>query len=118
GRANVAIGQQMLGATAAALRGIQSMTEEGSNSYRNLGIAVEALTATQAILGIVNQSGGDPYTAFARMAAMAAIMAQFVGNIAGSFGGGFNDTAAQRQASQGTGSVLGDSEAKSESILR
>lgn len=116
GRVRISIAQGMLGATAAALRGIQGMADEGSNSYRNMGIAIEALTAAQAILGIVNQSSGDPYTAFARMAAMAAIMAQFVANISGSIGGSWSDTAAQRQATQGTGSVLGDAEAKSESI--
>ncbi|MDZ7903107.1 MAG: tape measure protein [Rheinheimera sp.] len=70
--------------------------------------------AANAIAAITNQGSGDPYTAFARIAAMAAIMAGF-----GVFGGsvsGSGVSSAERQQTQGTGSVLGDSEAKSASI--
>lgn len=99
------------------LRSIQSMSTEGSKAYQAMQIAIDALTVVQAVSAVLNQGQGDPYTAFARMAAMAAAVASLGVSISG-FGGGFNDTAAERQATQGTGSVLGDSDAKSESILR
>jgi hypothetical protein len=94
---------------------LKSMASEGSNAYKALEVAQAALNLTTAIGAIVNQGMGDPYTAFARMAAMAAAVSQLVGSL-GAFGGGFSDTAAQRQGAQGTGSVLGDADAKSESI--
>lgn len=71
-------------------------------------------------LGIANQANGDPYSAFARMAAMAGIMAGVaaIAGVSGSFGGGSSgQSASERQAQQGTGTVLGDSTAKSESLL-
>lgn len=100
----------------AALRSMQSMTKDGSRAFQAMEIAIQALTVVQAISAVVNQAQGDPYTAFARMAAMAAAVASLgvsIGNFASS---GFTDTAAERQASQGTGTVLGDADAKSESI--
>jgi tape measure domain-containing protein len=116
-RVNYAMTEHMVGAASDVLRSIQTMTKEGSSAYHALELAQQALNLSMAIGGIVNQANGDPYTAWARMAAMAVTMAGYIGQ---NFGGatGFNDTAAQRQASQGTGTVLGDSEAKSESILR
>lgn len=70
--------------------------------------------AANAIAAITNQGSGDPYTAFARIAAMAAIMAG-LGVFNGSTSGG-GVSAEERQKTQGTGTVLGDSDAKSESI--
>ena len=63
---------------------------------------------------IMNQGSGDPYTAFARMAAMAAAVAALgvaIGSFSGSSGGSYVDT-----SNQGTGTVFGDSEAQSASI--
>lgn len=98
-----------------ALRSLQSMTDDGSRAFQAFQVAIDALAVVQAISAVLNQGQGDPYTAFARMAAMAAAVAQ-LGVSIGSFSGGFDDTAAERQEEQGTGSVLGDPEAKSESI--
>lgn len=68
-----------------------------------------------AIASIANQGNGDPYSAFARIAAMAAIMAGL--GLAVSGGSGSAPTsAATRQQNQGTGTVLG-SDDKSQSIL-
>lgn len=107
----------MITTTQEGLRSLQSMTENGSKAFAAFQVAIDALSLAQAISAVLNQGQGDPYTAFARMAAMAAAVATLVGNIGANFGGsGFSDTAAQRQATQGTGTVLGDSEAKSESI--
>ena len=70
----------------------------------------------KAINAILTQGEGDPYTAFARMAAMAAIVA----GLGVAVGGGSysaNTTAQTRQSANGTGSILGDSSAKSDSLL-
>jgi hypothetical protein len=89
--------------------------------------AVEAGTAAQvasdmvkgtsaAAVGVATQAEGDPYTAWARMAAMAAAMAALGFSVGG--GGSGKSISQQRQESQGTGTVFGDSTAKSDSIKR
>lgn len=65
---------------------------------------------TEAVL---TQGGGDPYTAFPRMAAMAAAVAA-LGVAIGSISGG--STGSFTAANNGTGTVFGDSEAQSASI--
>lgn len=83
-------------------------------------IATNAAVGTStAVAGVANQSLGDPYTAFARMAAMAAIMAT-LGFAVGGFGSKKADVdyAKLTQENTGTGSILGDSKAKSESIAK
>lgn len=119
GEVNHAIGSEMVGSMQEGLRSLQSMTSNGSKAFAAFQVAIDALSVAQAISAVLNQGQGDPYTAFARMAAMAAAVAQLVGNIGANFGGsnGFTDTAAERQARQGTGTVLGDLGAKSESII-
>jgi tape measure domain-containing protein len=99
-----------------ALRSMQTMVDDGSKAYLAMQVAIDALTVAQAISAVVNQAQGDPYTAFARMAAMAAAVAALGVSIGNFSSAGFTDTAAERQASQGTGTVLGDADAKSESI--
>lgn len=79
-----------------------------------IGLALQK-AAANALTAITTQGQGDPYTAFGRIAAMAAIMAG-LGVFSGSVSGGSIPTAEENQANQGTGSVLGDSEAKSGSI--
>ena len=87
--------------------------------------AVQAGVATQlaadtvkgtsaATVAVATQAQGDPYSAWIRMAAMAAAMAALGFAVSG--GGGSDTTAKDRQAATGTGSILGDSSAKSESI--
>jgi len=70
----------------------------------------------KAISAVLSQGQGDPYTAFGRMAAMAALVAG-LGVAIGGIGRG-DTTAKDRQAAQGTGTVLGNSTAKSASISR
>jgi len=117
-RANIGafleLGQAIVGA-------MKDSAQEGTRHYAALEVAQSVLALGQGILAILNQGQGDPYTAFGRMAAMAAtvipLAAQLGASISNFAGAGFADTAGQRQAAQGTGTVLGDSEAKSESIL-
>ncbi len=116
------LGAGIVDATSEALRGMQSLTKTGSEAFRKMQVAIDALALVQGILAILNQGAGEPMSAPFRMAAMAAAIAPLIANLAGSigtFGGssGFTDTAAIRQQQQGTGTVLGDAEAKSESIL-
>lgn len=107
----------------------QSYFQEGSTGYQAMGaaskvfhIAEVAMMAIrmvqQGTLAVLNQGQGDPYTAFARMAAMAAIVTGLgvaIGNA-----GASSDNGAQMQkdtfAAQGTGTVAGDATAKSKSI--
>lgn len=67
-----------------------------------------------AVAGVANQAQGDPYSAWVRMAAMAAVMVGLGFAVSG--GSSSPSLSQQRQEAQGTGSVLGDSSAKSESI--
>ena len=77
----------------------------------------EAVSQVKAVGNVINQGGGDPYSAFARMAAMAAAMAALGFAVAGgSSGVDETQTASYRQKVQGTGTILGDSSAKSDSI--
>lgn len=73
--------------------------------------------ASAAAVGVATQAQGDPYTAFPRMAAMAAAMAA-LGFVVGGFGGGGSSSAVreERQRTQGAGTVFGDAEAKSSSL--
>lgn len=105
-------------AVSAGLTSLQGLAKEGTKAYAEMQVAIDAANIAAAIGAIVNQGMGDPYTAFARIAAMAALMATFVHDIGSAGAAGFHDVAASRQESQGTGTVLGDSKAKSESIAK
>jgi TP901 family phage tail tape measure protein len=115
-RHELAVG--MVGSAQQVLSSVQSMSKEGSKAYKAMEVAGHALNVVLAISAILNQGKGDPWTAFARMAAMAVAVAGLVGSV-GSFGGGGGpsaDSAEVRQELQGTGTVLGDADAKSQSI--
>ncbi|MDY0961733.1 phage tail length tape measure family protein [Massilia sp. CFBP9026] len=100
---------------------------EQSRGYKALQTASQVFHAAElamtlaelvpkGISAVLSQGSGDPYTAFGRMAAMAAIVAGLGVAIGGVSGGGV-PLSQQRQEKQGTGTVLG-SDAKSESIAR
>lgn len=105
-----------------------SMFKEGSKGRKALTAVDQAMTAIELALSlkrglalateaVLNQGKGDPYSAFARMAAMAAVVGAIGFAVAGAGGGGGGGPSAEEiQAGQGTGSLLG-SEDKSESIL-
>lgn len=71
----------------------------------------------KGIAAVLNQGTGDPYSAFGRMAAMAAVVAGLGVSIGGVSGGSSVSLSESRQKTQGTGTVLG-SDAKSGSIAR
>nr|WP_314633037.1 phage tail length tape measure family protein [uncultured Janthinobacterium sp.] len=100
----------------------QGFFSEGSRGYQAMAAASQvmhaaevALTVVKGINAVLTQGEGDPYTAFGRMAAMAAVVAA-LGVAIGGVSGGSDTTVKDRQAATGTGTVLGDSSAKSESI--
>jgi len=103
----------------------QGFFEQGSKGYQAMHAASQVLHAAELALSIVKgvnavltQGEGDPYTAFARMAAMAAIVVGLGVAINGSGGGSAGVSSADRQKVQGTGTVLGDSTAKSDSVAK
>jgi hypothetical protein len=81
-----------------------------------------AETTVAGTLAVAKQAGaGDPYTAFARVAAMTALLASFGIIVGGALGGGDKtstsyDTLSDITANTGTGTVLGDAEQGSNSI--
>jgi phage-related minor tail protein len=89
--------------------------EKGSTGYQAMTKAAQvlhtaevALSVIKGVNAILTQGSGDPYSAFARMAAMAAIVAGLGVAISGSFGGGGGSfSSADQQKIQGTGTVLG-----------
>lgn len=105
------------------------MFEEQSSARRKLHqmelvfTAIETAMALKkavanAVSSITNQGSGDPYTAFARVAAMGALMAGVLSQAGVAFGstsGGYD--AQEIQETQGTGTLLGSADDKSESIL-
>jgi tail length tape measure protein len=120
-RLNAMQEQQNIGLMQEGVSSLQKFAKEGTAAYTALGIAQDVLAYKSAISAIANQGSGDPYSAFARIAAMIALMASIGIRIGGGGGGGGGPSAQSaevRQEHQGTGSVLGDTEAKSESIRK
>ncbi|MDQ1834666.1 tape measure protein [Massilia scottii] len=100
---------------------VTSKATETAATVASVGPDVAASMAkgtAAAAVGVATQAQGDPYTAWARMAAMAAVMAALGFAVAGGGGSGGGQSAAEAQKLQGTGSVFGDTEAKSNSIAR
>lgn len=97
-----------------------SMFNEGSKEAASFQLIEGGLALASGIRAILTQGSGDPYTAFARMAAMAATVSSMLGNIGIAFGmnttKSYSDAFSSMEANTGTGSVLGDTKAQSESI--
>lgn len=89
------------------------MTTSGATYAATEVAGNAAVGASNAVVGVTNQSKGDPYTAFPRMAAMAAIMAS-LGFATGILGGGGGGGAAP--TNEGKGTVFGDAGKASESL--
>ena len=104
-----------LGQMGSAFTAIQSMYQEGSSEYARWGeaakammIAQKALAVVQAVVAIATQGSGDPYTAFARIAAMAAAMGSLLASIGSSVSGGSSSASAPKNYSTGAnGTPLG-----------
>ncbi len=114
------IQSQMIGY--GSLAGAMSqMFEEGSKEAASFQMIESGLAVVTGVRAILSQGSGDPYTAFARMAAMAASVASLLSSANVAFGGGgsttvSSDSFSAQSENTGTGTVLGDSSKKSESI--
>ncbi len=129
-KTNAQIQNESIGSFKALLGAVQTFSKEGSSGFKSMEKGMAALSIVQdliaikaAVTAVLTQGEGEPYSAWARMAAMAAAVAPLLASIGASisvFGGGSggpsSNSAEVRQAVQGTGSVLGDADAKSESI--
>lgn len=116
-------GYKVMNATEKAFRTYELVMAAKVNAEKLAGMASELaanakLLVTEGIAAVLNQGSGDPYTAFARMAAMASFVASLGVSLGGGGGGGADNAAQDRQDQAGTGSILGDMTAKSESISR
>lgn len=112
-------GYKVMDATERAFRTMEMAMAAKSTIEKLGGIAKEMaaqgpLNYLKAQSAVLTQGSGDPYTAFARMAAMAAFVASIGVGVGGA--GGKDTTAQDRQEAAGTGSILGNLTAKSESI--
>jgi hypothetical protein len=113
---------QGVGDLSTAFQGLSRFYAEGSEDARKweeaaraMEIAQRAVAVVQAVAAIATQGLGDPYTAFARVAAMAATMGALLATIGESAGGGSASSAAP--PAMGNSTVLGaEYGAASESI--
>lgn len=130
GQMNAQMAVKTVGGFKALIGAAQTFTKEGSKSFKAMEKGMAALQILQdiialkaAVASVLSQGQSPPPASFAAMAAMAAAVAPLLASIGLSLssfggGGGFTNTAALRQERQGTGTVLGDFDAKSESIAR
>lgn len=93
-------------ATATANANTAKLTSDEIYAASDISLSGEVAEA-KAGVAVTNQGGGDPYTAFVRIAAMAALMAGLGYAVKGSASSNVN-LSASRQASVGTGTVAGD----------
>lgn len=120
---------------ASQLEGIRRLTGATANMFAEGTKGRQTMHAVEMALGAIemaqklgmlsvdgaaatlNQGKGDPYTAFARMAAMAALVASIMSSVKG-IGGSSTVRVGGAATSQAptSGTVLGDPSAKSESI--
>ena len=99
------------GALQSACLDIASVYAEGSESAKkweeaahNMEIAQRAVAVVNAVATIANQGLGDPYTAFVRIATMAAAMGSLLASIGESVGGSSASVAAASSRSTALGS--------------
>lgn len=104
-----------MGQLSAIAQATASGFEEGSKAARAFTVVSQGLAVAQAISAVANQGQGDPYTAFARILAMIGTMKSLGLNVGSGASAGV-PLSEQRQETQGTGTVLGDASAKSESL--
>lgn len=104
------------GNLSSAFDGISKLYAEGSKdaekweeAAKTMEIAQRAVAVVQAVAAIATQGLGDPYTAFARVAAMAATMGALLASIGESVSGSSASVAAASQRTSST--ALGSEEA-------
>lgn len=99
---------------------MSTLFDEGSREAAAFQAIESGIALVTGVRAILTQGSGDPYTAFARIAAMTATVSSLLSSVNIAFGGGrtsvSSDAFSAMEANTGTGSVLGDVTAQSESI--
>ncbi|QNK85961.1 hypothetical protein HOO31_04960 [Aliarcobacter cryaerophilus] len=99
---------------------LSSMYDEGSKEAAAFQIAQSSLALVEGTRAILTAGTGDPYTAIPRMIAVGAMVSSLLSNIGIAFGSTSGSSEAPEYTNpnwnNGTGTVLGDSEAQSNSI--
>lgn len=105
--------------TAAAVAGNAALATSSTVAAGTVVAANTAIGTSAAAAGVATQAMGDPYTAFARIAAMIAVMASIGFAVAGGGKTSPSTSSAEYvQKNQGAGSVFGDASAKSATISK
>lgn len=103
---------------AAAVSNLNSLNEKEAASAQIVQTTLAMIEGTRAIL---TAGTGDPYSAIPRMLVMGTMVAGLLSNIGVAFGmnktSTVSDAFSSKSENTGTGSVLGDNEAQSESIV-
>jgi tape measure domain-containing protein len=99
---------------------VSTLFDQGSKEAAVSQIAQSSLALVEGTRAILTAGTGDPYTAIPRMISMAAMVSSLFSNIGIAFGmnttSTYSDAFSSMEANTGTGSVLGDTTAQSESI--
>jgi hypothetical protein len=105
---------QGFGELSSAFEGISKLYAEGSSdanrwmeAAKAMEIAQRSVAVVQAVAAIATQGLGDPYTAFARVAAMAATMGALLATIGESVNGGGGGSSSTTAHATGNSTVLG-----------
>ena len=100
---------------------MSGMFEQGTKEAATFQMIESGLAVVSGVRAILSQGSGDPYTAFARMAAMTASVMSLLQSAKIAFGTSSEtksfDTLSKMTANEGAGTVLGDTAAQSESIV-
>lgn len=100
---------------------LSALATQASTSLASIGLLGAEAMAAATTAGAKQAASGDPYTAFARVAAMMGLMASLGIVVGGALSSSSNTTTSDAfsstAANTGTGSVLGDATAQSESIV-
>ncbi|MGE4382262.1 MAG: hypothetical protein AB7D41_03595 [Arcobacter sp.] len=99
---------------------VSTLFDQGSKEAAISQIAQSSLALVEGTRAILVAGTGDPYTAIPRMLSMAAMVSSLFKNIGVAFGmnttSTYSDSFSSMTANTGTGTVLGDAAAQSESI--
>ncbi|WP_151950356.1 hypothetical protein [Aliarcobacter butzleri] len=99
---------------------MSSMYDEGTRGSAAFQIAQSSLALVEGTRAILTAGTGDPFTAIPRMIGMGLMVSSLLSNIGIAFGmnktSTYSDAFSSMEANTGTGTVLGDSSAQSESI--
>lgn len=100
---------------------LSALTTQASTSLASIGLLGAEAMAAATTAGAKQAASGDPYTAFARVAAMMGLMASLGIVVGGALSSSSNTTTSDAfssmTANTGTGTVLGDISEQSESIV-